>query len=289
MTDQQEKKAPRGLIGAILANKKKRSAENDGAETEKEATLARPAVQVAEAPVNFNDADVWAGYAQNLVNKLDPTSRNFFAGNAGTIIDRISEPEAGTDLMYQYKDLQPDGQFPDSTAIIRQNNAHAEITSSRWATKQRKPLPAPPAKGSSAAAPAATAAAPGDKGPVPGPQTEDAEPEKKKRKGNPGEKEYEAPKVPIDQQTCGWCDKPGHKVLDCAGPPKEDGFIHACPLHNVRSHTLRECRLAKNWDLGEKWYYLVSRRHKLPPLAANDDWETVAQDHARQTGPVRQV
>ncbi|KAK6855058.1 zinc finger domain-containing protein [Apiospora arundinis] len=76
---------------------------------------------------------------------------------------------------------------------------------------------------------------------------------------------------------CGWCKKPGHTVRTCAGPPAEDGFIHACPIHNTCLHTLNECPLVINWDKTLAWNYIVYQRRKLPPLAWGNGWETYAE------------
>ncbi|KAK8015359.1 hypothetical protein PG990_008655 [Apiospora arundinis] len=81
---------------------------------------------------------------------------------------------------------------------------------------------------------------------------------------------------PHTQQHCGWCKKPGHTVRNCAGPPAEDGFIHACPIHNTCLHTLNECTVM-NWDMTLAWNYIVYQRRKLPPLAWGDGWETYAE------------
>ncbi|KAK7991433.1 hypothetical protein PG988_000227 [Apiospora saccharicola] len=75
--------------------------------------------------------------------------------------------------------------------------------------------------------------------------------------------------------TCGWCNKPGHTVKNCAGPPGEDGCIAACPIHNAR-HSLSDCPEAKQWDDAEKHWWLVASRANLPPLRYHEDWDDVA-------------
>ncbi|KAK8880215.1 hypothetical protein PGQ11_001509 [Apiospora arundinis] len=79
------------------------------------------------------------------------------------------------------------------------------------------------------------------------------------------------------EKHCGWCKKPGHTVRTCAGPPAEDGFIHACPIHNTCLHTLNECPLVINWDQTLAWNYIVYQRRKLPPLVWGDGWEMYAE------------
>ncbi|KAK8115484.1 hypothetical protein PG984_011986 [Apiospora sp. TS-2023a] len=87
---------------------------------------------------------------------------------------------------------------------------------------------------------------------------------------------------------CGWCNKPGHTVLQCAAPPlpPADGFIHACPVHNTRTHTLQKCRLTETWDITLKWNYLVFQRRLLPPLLSDDTWESVDQAYAAVGSPM---
>ncbi|KAK8085855.1 hypothetical protein PG997_007126 [Apiospora hydei] len=77
---------------------------------------------------------------------------------------------------------------------------------------------------------------------------------------------------------CGWCKKDGHEVKECAGPPAEDGFIHAYSIHNSDTHTLSSCRIAQAWDLVSKHSHLVAQRRQLPPMLYRESWEKIAWD-----------
>ncbi|KAK8023424.1 hypothetical protein PG991_006663 [Apiospora marii] len=74
---------------------------------------------------------------------------------------------------------------------------------------------------------------------------------------------------------CGWCHDYDHTVKDCAGPPGADGTIAACVLHNAK-HLLSECPEAREWNLAEKYRWLVASRGNLPPLQYHERWEDVA-------------
>lgn len=258
--EKQDKKGPRGLIGTILANKRKREAA-EGADGNE---LSRPVVQ-------------------NLTNTWGPGNRNFFTGDHNTMVATVDNVDSFASLGYQFKDKQRNGLFPESTVTIRKNDRNQIARSRLPIDDQRKP-----ALASTSATKAVTAP------PVRPPPTtseqmdvDSEEPQKKKRKrNNRGKKKKNKGKstVPREKQPCGWCGKLGHEVLECAGPPAEDGYIHACPLHNTRAHTGAECRKAEDWDVGQKWCYQVTWRRHLPPLAYKETWEKVAWDYVQARG-----
>jgi len=93
----------------------------------------------------------------------------------------------------------------------------------------------------------------------------------------------QAPAPPL----CGNCGKCGHTVEKCVGPPAEDGFIYACPLHNTRDHTLADCYEAQGWSLEKRYEHLVLMRPHLPPFHFVDDWEDIAWLYIRCMTQVR--
>ncbi|KAK7930986.1 zinc finger domain-containing protein [Apiospora marii] len=241
--EKQEKKGPRGLIGAILANKRKREAAEDA---HLDAILSRPVVRTV------------------------PADRTFSTGSHRRLEGRASTVEQAVSLIHRYRDEQPGGVFPADTNItIFQPNPMHIAASRRPIEDQRAPARRPKAKPISAPPP-----------PPPPPPSESMdgdkeEPARKKRKrSNRGNK----------KRHCGWCGEPGHEVLDCAGPPAEDGYIHACPVHNTSAHTGAECRKSEGWDLGQRWDYQVVQRRHLPPLAYERTWERIAWEYLTKPG-----
>ncbi|KAK8043997.1 hypothetical protein PG993_004021 [Apiospora rasikravindrae] len=91
-------------------------------------------------------------------------------------------------------------------------------------------------------------------------------------------------KIRGDEPVCGWCNKLGHTVRSCAGPPGEDGTIAACALHNA-AHCQSECHDARDqWDLGQKYWWLVASRANLPPLQYHERWENIAWEWTERMG-----
>ncbi|KAK8040238.1 zinc finger domain-containing protein [Apiospora marii] len=224
--EKQEKKGPRGLIGAILANKRKREAAEDA---HLDAILSRPVVRTV------------------------PADRTFSTGSHRRLEGRASTVEQAVSLIHRYRDEQPGG--------VRFASSHRGPACPRASSQGQAHLCAP----SSSPPPPPSESMDGDK----------EEPARKKRKrSNRGNK----------KRHCGWCGEPGHEVLDCAGPPAEDGYIHACPVHNTSAHTGAECRKSEGWDLGQRWDYQVVQRRHLPPLAYERTWERIAWEYLTKPG-----
>ncbi|KAK7930991.1 hypothetical protein PG985_001703 [Apiospora marii] len=272
-------KGPPGVFGALLARardaeqKRKRQDGEDGADDDdaEEMSLAPPAPMLQMlSPRDVEARFTRGGALAGLPSLRNPEDRNFaFGGSNNTFT--CDDPDTASKLPYQFADLQPDGQFPDSTVHYRRNNQFANLLAERGlnrmralgpndsrapsrAPSSRAPLRAPSLAAAQAPSLATTAKSSA-------PQQTMGPPKKKAKRGG---------------NRCGNCGKHGHKVKDCAGPPAEDGFIHACPVHNSGAHTLDECREAQNMTLEVKYTSLVSTRHNLCPLYFNEAWEDTA-------------
>ncbi|KAK8043998.1 hypothetical protein PG993_004022 [Apiospora rasikravindrae] len=165
----------------------------------------------------------------------------------------VSSQEGFEALCQSWAD-QHGGRFPQTLIHLRKDDTKARRVAQRQASRQVRPAAFPaPSKGNNSAST----------------KDKDSGPEQDMQmSGRPSKRQK--------RDVCGWCDKPGHEVKDCAGPPAEDGFIHACGIHNTKAHTFKDCSVAADWDTAMKWSNLVSQRANLPPLVANYDWEDVA-------------
>ncbi|KAK8043996.1 hypothetical protein PG993_004020 [Apiospora rasikravindrae] len=174
-----------------------------------------------------------------------------------------------TSMASQYAARQPDGQFPLSHVQFLRYNPHGRLLRitdhedprrhiSRARSQAMRPSSQTPARSPSASPTTVSSASQ---------QTEDP-PKKKAKLGG----------------CCGHCGKRGHEVESCAGPPADDGFIHACPIHNSGSHSLGDCREAKDMTLDQEYSHLVAARANLPPLHYKTCWEHIAVDHIARVG-----
>ncbi|KAK8115473.1 hypothetical protein PG984_011975 [Apiospora sp. TS-2023a] len=105
LADQQErqkKTCPRGILG-IIREKRKRKAEEDGADG------------------------------------LDLTSRSSFTGSHRRLQGSASTVEEVVALIHRYRDEQPDGKFPADTTIIIKPDPLVEAASNRPIEDQRAP------------------------------------------------------------------------------------------------------------------------------------------------------
>ncbi|KAK8054413.1 hypothetical protein PG996_013714 [Apiospora saccharicola] len=175
---------------------------------------------------------------------------------------RESDNPLGPPAFFEIPELS--GLIPGGTIWFRPDTPHADNQADRnfnrmrlrralGPSSSRAPSRAPSSTRSTTSATTVNSAAP---------QQSMGPPAKKKTKRGGG-------------NLCGNCGKIGHKVKNCAGPPAEDGFIHACPMHNSESHTLANCQEAKNLTLEAKYRHLVSTRHNLCPLYFNEAWEDI--------------
>ncbi|OHE93750.1 hypothetical protein CORC01_10977 [Colletotrichum orchidophilum] len=75
---------------------------------------------------------------------------------------------------------------------------------------------------------------------------------------------------------CANCCRAGHKAKDCIGPVDTDGFISACPICNVRNHTISSCPkitgAKKSVRKSIEFLYLVERRQNKPPMKSRTCW-----------------
>ncbi|KAK7930983.1 hypothetical protein PG985_001695 [Apiospora marii] len=218
-------------------------------------------VRLPSAFVDLNTTR--GGHLLGITNP--PRTQNMFPSlsSTGDLSTTVSDPELLGPLGQRWAE-QHNGQMPRTDVILRRYDAQAQrvarrnIEDQRGRRRPRHALPSPA------------------KGPGPVPKQDENEKDDKsdgKRKSGRGAKRRKT------ERPCGWCGKTGHEVLNCAGPPAEDGFIHACGLHNSKAHTYLNCRVAKGWDHEDKWRNLVLQRANLPPMIANDAWEDVAYDY----------
>ncbi|KAK7991227.1 hypothetical protein PG988_000021 [Apiospora saccharicola] len=184
---------------------------------------------------------------------------------------RESDNPLGPPAFFEIPELS--GLIPGGTIWFRPDTPHADNQADRnfnrmrlrrvlGPSSSRAPSRAPSSTRSTTSATTVNSAAP---------QQSMGPPAKKKTKRGGG-------------NLCGNCGKSCHKVKNCAGPPAEDGFIHACPMHNSESHTLANCQEAKNLTLEAKYRHLVSTRHNLCPLYFNEAWEDIVWGYIGEVG-----
>ena len=214
-------------------------------------------VQLPSAFVDLNTSR--GGHMLGMSSNRDVQGKDYFVADKNDLVADVSNPDTLGPLGHHWAD-QHGGQMPRSLVHIRPNNTLAQRIARRNIENQRGRRPLP-----SLANP---------KGPGSAPKQDENKDDKSnnKKSGRGGKRR----KV---ERPCGWCGKTGHEVLNCAGPPAADGFIHACGLHNSKAHTYLDYRVAQGWDRVDKWRHLVSERANLPPLAAHDSWEDVAYEY----------
>ncbi|KAI0851674.1 hypothetical protein F5Y00DRAFT_259162 [Daldinia vernicosa] len=71
---------------------------------------------------------------------------------------------------------------------------------------------------------------------------------------------------------CANCNRVGHDLSICVGPPGLDGTIHGCPHCNTTAHRFDDCIRLRwiNEDL--VYYYLVMLRGRRPPISTEEDY-----------------
>ncbi|KAF3059408.1 hypothetical protein GL218_04932 [Daldinia childiae] len=90
------------------------------------------------------------------------------------------------------------------------------------------------------------------------------------------------PSVPLhDMRRCGNCDRIGHDLSICVGPPGLDGALHGCPCCNTTAHTFDDCPRASLMSDNLKYYYLVLLRGRRAPISTRQDYLGMAASRER--------
>ncbi|KAI0851680.1 hypothetical protein F5Y00DRAFT_215105 [Daldinia vernicosa] len=77
---------------------------------------------------------------------------------------------------------------------------------------------------------------------------------------------------PHDLRRCGNCDRVGHDLSICVGPPGFDGALHGCPCCNTTAHLFDNCPRASLMDDNLKYHYLVLLRGRRAPISTRQDY-----------------
>lgn len=76
---------------------------------------------------------------------------------------------------------------------------------------------------------------------------------------------------------CPNCNKLGHILRQCAGPPANDGYMHGCPVHNTMGHNYDECKSVKDtFRMHDHFHMLIMCRVGLPPVLTKIDLREIA-------------
>lgn len=81
-----------------------------------------------------------------------------------------------------------------------------------------------------------------------------------------------------DSRCCANCDRVGHDLSICVGPPASDGAIHGCPCCNTTVHLFDSCPRTRIINADLVYCCLVLLRGRRPPISTKQDYLQMAVD-----------